>query len=342
MTHYYYHQDHLGNICAVWDATHDSIVQQTLYYASGLPVSVSTGQDVQPYKYNGKEYVEMHGYDVYEYGARGYYATIGRFTSIDPLCEQTPWQSPYVYANNNWVNNIDWMGMSGVSFRPETLNLTILNSDYEVVYHVDNGNHGVYILDEGEEYDEKNIGQILTLIGWEIPGWTKYTIGKPCYYIGIHTNIFDINEHLMYGDRESVKTINSTLGAVYHYFKGGGLDAQNGLLAVSCFMSTVTFWGILIKAYLLEHTSDSGSVDMEFVRTQFHIGDTSYSFYTTDNSLIIGYGCNDGFWDANFVFELLGKFIDKPEWKPDTTGTNLELPHGTPYSYAPSYIILPL
>ena len=59
MTHYYYHQDHLGNICAVWDATHDSIVQQTLYYASGLPVSISTGQDVQPYKYNGKEFVEM-------------------------------------------------------------------------------------------------------------------------------------------------------------------------------------------------------------------------------------------------------------------------------------------
>ena len=112
MTQHYYDQDHLGNICAVWDATHDSVVQQTLYYASGLPVSVSTGQDVQPYKYNGKEYVEMHGYDVYEYGARGYYATIGRFTSIDPLCEQTPWQSPYVYANNNWVNNIDWMGMS--------------------------------------------------------------------------------------------------------------------------------------------------------------------------------------------------------------------------------------
>ena len=25
MTHYYYHQDHLGNICAVWDATHDSV-----------------------------------------------------------------------------------------------------------------------------------------------------------------------------------------------------------------------------------------------------------------------------------------------------------------------------
>lgn len=34
MTHYYYHQDHLGNICAVWDATHDSVVQE-----SGIGVS---------------------------------------------------------------------------------------------------------------------------------------------------------------------------------------------------------------------------------------------------------------------------------------------------------------
>lgn len=32
MTHY--HQDHLGNICAEWDATHDSVVQE-----SGIGVS---------------------------------------------------------------------------------------------------------------------------------------------------------------------------------------------------------------------------------------------------------------------------------------------------------------
>ena len=85
-----------------------------------------------------------------------------------------------------------------------------------------------------------------------------------------------------------------------------------------------------------------GGVNMEFEPSQFHIGDTSYSYYTIDNSLIIGYAINDGFWDANFIFEFLGKFIDKPEWKADRTGPNLELPNGTPYSYAPSYIILPL
>ena len=105
MTHY--HHDHLGNICAVWDATHDSIVQQTLYYASGLPVSVSTGQDVQPYKYNGKEYVEMHGLDEYDNEARWYYPAICRTTTMDPLAEKYYSTSPYAWCGNNPVRNID-------------------------------------------------------------------------------------------------------------------------------------------------------------------------------------------------------------------------------------------
>ncbi|MBO4690090.1 MAG: hypothetical protein J5621_04375, partial [Paludibacteraceae bacterium] len=71
---------------------------------------------VQPYLYNGKEFVETpsNEYNVYDYGFRGYYATIGRFTSIDPLCEQTPWQSPYSYAGNNFINCIDYMGLMGI------------------------------------------------------------------------------------------------------------------------------------------------------------------------------------------------------------------------------------
>ncbi|MDY4148941.1 MAG: RHS repeat-associated core domain-containing protein [Paludibacteraceae bacterium] len=98
---------------AVWDATTDEVVQRTNYYPSGMPMAQSTGQSVQPLKYNAHEYIEAHGYDVYDYGFRGYYATIGRFTSIDPLCERTPWQSPYAYANNNWINQIDILGLAG-------------------------------------------------------------------------------------------------------------------------------------------------------------------------------------------------------------------------------------
>ena len=106
-TYNYYRRDHLGNNCAVWDATNDTTLQQTVYYASGLPMSVSSGQSTQPYKYNGKEFIEMHGYDTYDYGFRGYYAAVGRFTTVDPLAEKYYGISPYVYCAGNPVRFID-------------------------------------------------------------------------------------------------------------------------------------------------------------------------------------------------------------------------------------------
>ena len=108
--YYHYVKNHLGSICLVLDSEADSIVQSTYYSASGIPFS--NNLDEQPYLYNGKEFVEAHGWNTYDYGFRGYYAPIGRFTSIDPLAEQCPWQSPYAYAGNNFVNNIDWMGLA--------------------------------------------------------------------------------------------------------------------------------------------------------------------------------------------------------------------------------------
>ena len=62
------------------------------------------------------KYVPMHGYDMYDFGFRHYYATIGRFTSPDPLAERTPWQSPYVYASNNFTGEIDRMGFGSIIF----------------------------------------------------------------------------------------------------------------------------------------------------------------------------------------------------------------------------------
>ena len=36
MTHYYYHQDHLGNICAVWDATHNGKLKGDYGFATWI------------------------------------------------------------------------------------------------------------------------------------------------------------------------------------------------------------------------------------------------------------------------------------------------------------------
>ena len=58
-------------------------------------------------KYNGKEFIEMHGYDTYDCGARGMYPALMRFTTPDPLAEKYYSVSPYVYCHNNPVNRID-------------------------------------------------------------------------------------------------------------------------------------------------------------------------------------------------------------------------------------------
>lgn len=127
----YYRRDHLGNNREVWHAAYSqwhrndnpelgyyevtvpaSTIQRTEYYPSGLPLAESSGSIKQPYKYNGKEFVEMHGYDTYDYGARGMYAGIGRFTSLDRFAEKYPWQSPYCYAANNPIRFIDVNGDS--------------------------------------------------------------------------------------------------------------------------------------------------------------------------------------------------------------------------------------
>jgi len=77
------------------------------YYPFGLPWGECENSGIQPYKYNGKEFIEMHGYDAYDYGARNYDPAIGRWETIDPLAEKYYSVSPYSFCGNNPVNRID-------------------------------------------------------------------------------------------------------------------------------------------------------------------------------------------------------------------------------------------
>ena len=38
---------------------------------------------------------------------------LGRFLSFDPLAASTPWNSPYLFANNSPIAQIDWLGLTG-------------------------------------------------------------------------------------------------------------------------------------------------------------------------------------------------------------------------------------
>ena len=103
--YFYYRTDHLGNNREVWNASTQQTVQRNNYYPSGLPWKYETENLESPYMYNGKEFVEMD-YDTYDYGARGYYAAIGRFMSVDPLAEDYNSVSPYAYCLNNFMKFI--------------------------------------------------------------------------------------------------------------------------------------------------------------------------------------------------------------------------------------------
>jgi RHS repeat-associated protein len=63
------------------------------------------------YKYNGKEYQDELGLNMYDYGARNYDAAIGRWMNIDPLAELAYEITPNRYCYNNPLRYIDPSGL---------------------------------------------------------------------------------------------------------------------------------------------------------------------------------------------------------------------------------------
>lgn len=189
--------------CAVVNVDADSVIQRTMYYASGVPMAQSFGRDKQPYLYNGKEFVEAHDWNTYDYGFRGYYAPIGRFTSIDPLAEQTPWQSPYAYANNNFINAIDWMGlggMTGFNNSPDICQYIVIDSSGDYLGGVDNDDWSIYIDPDGRWNPEDGIDGLERVGLMMFPFWVyENWIGKGNKAPGLYYEQWRVSASISFG-----------------------------------------------------------------------------------------------------------------------------------------------
>lgn len=106
------------------ETTTPVILQETHYDPWGVELQglgyQEPGSKVNKYLYNGKEFNDHQGLNLFDYGARLYDASVGRWFVVDPLAE-LPSQiahSPYVYAWNNPVGMIDPTGMAAEDSDP--------------------------------------------------------------------------------------------------------------------------------------------------------------------------------------------------------------------------------
>ncbi|ROI06747.1 hypothetical protein EGI16_02245 [Chryseobacterium sp. G0240] len=109
---YYLHGDHLGTATFVTNS-HGDATQFFLNLPFGeTMLEQMDGSYNNPYKFNAKELDEDTG--LYYYGARYYNPRLSIWYGVDPLGENMPSWSPYVYTFDNPVRFIDPTGMEPV------------------------------------------------------------------------------------------------------------------------------------------------------------------------------------------------------------------------------------
>jgi RHS repeat-associated protein len=102
---YWFHPDHLGSSSYI-TGVDGEVTQNIEYFPSGETfVENHRNSNDTPYKFNGKELDAETGY--YYYGARYYNPRVSLWLNVDPLADEYPDMSPYIYCANNPLRYID-------------------------------------------------------------------------------------------------------------------------------------------------------------------------------------------------------------------------------------------
>ena len=124
-----YIKDYQGNIRAVYNQYSTTIVQQTDYYPYGLPKASSNGQEVNPFKYGGKELSSDLSLSYYDFEARMQLPALGIFQRPDPKASTFPWLNTYSYCAGDPINKIDPDGKQPTEYEAALMAQIVYNRD---------------------------------------------------------------------------------------------------------------------------------------------------------------------------------------------------------------------
>lgn len=87
-----------------------------------------------------------------------------------------PWQSPYAYANNNWINQIDILGLAGVKYVLSGLQkrgYIVIDKNGDFIGGVNDSDLSIYLSDDGN-WQEENGTEGLERVGLMNKSYADY------------------------------------------------------------------------------------------------------------------------------------------------------------------------
>jgi RHS repeat-associated protein len=161
---YFYVKDHLGSTRAVVDEAGD-VVEAYDYYPFGLQSRSykEKGDPLTKETFTGKE--QDTESNLHYFGARFYDAGAGRWLSVDPLADQLPDNSPFVYCGSDPINRFDPDGLLDIKLKFSKESKFSENQQQEIAENIKKTFENAGVEDVNVIVNPSLIDHVLTFFG---------------------------------------------------------------------------------------------------------------------------------------------------------------------------------